>query len=100
MVQVPILGELYSVTFETMPELGLCDFLECSIKLNADLKNHPDQLWRVLRHEIGHAFAYQSGLSDYMNAREQEMIAQLIGNLLVIFPEPDWLHLINAENPD
>ena len=89
-----ILGEIYEISFEDLKNLGECDALTCTIKLNSELKQNKEQLWRVLRHELGHAFAYQSGLSDYMNNREQEMFAQTMGNFLLIFDEPEWLELL------
>ena len=76
-LQIDVLGTKYAVevTEDTGDESsdGICDFLTKTIKVWPDCKispDHSEELQRVsgrntLRHEVIHAFFYESGLTDY-----------------------------------
>ena len=87
---VNILGTLYTVSFrpESKDELlkgcdGYCDWTTRTIvvekEMNGDLGNTGRYAKKVLRHEIVHAFLFESGLSEATNydgawARNEEMV--------------------------
>jgi hypothetical protein len=99
MIAVPVLGEIYRISFAHLPNaLGECDPFQCTIKLADDIADQEEALWRVVRHELGHAFVFESGLGDYMNKREQEMMAQLLGNFFLIFDRPVFFKNLLAES--
>ena len=76
-MQIDVLGTKYAVevTEDTGDESndGICDFISRTIKVWPDAKICPDHskdLQRVagrntMRHEVIHAFLYESGLTDY-----------------------------------
>ena len=94
MVSVPILGEIYAININATDEdtAGECSNIDQTITLSTRLKAHPDYLWRVLLHEIGHAYIFESGLAEILTDREQELIAQTCGSLMnQLFEKPAWV---------
>lgn len=85
-VSIPVLGEIYEIliTDDGVPAdaAACCCARDLKIILRPSLRENPDHLWRVLRHEMGHAYINESGMADYMNEREQEMAAQTLGNFM------------------
>ena len=75
--EVDVLGQKYKIIFVTKEEMpmadGECDFFAKTIKVRRFLdilegervENAIKHLNMVLRHEIMHAFFYESGLSEY-----------------------------------
>ena len=95
MVSIPILGEIYTVIVTdnlTEDASGECCAETQTIRLRTRLRENPDYLWRVLCHEIGHAYIFESGLAEILTDREQELIAQTCGSLMnQLFEKPAWV---------
>lgn len=86
--KISVLGTDYAIAWDTPsndPKLstlnGYCDFTSKKIVIDKDLNadvytvQDPEQcLMRILRHEIIHAFAYESGLNDNSWANNEEAI--------------------------
>ena len=99
MIAIQVFGETYLIVVDKIKGsvLGLCDPLTCTITLHSDLLDNEEHLWRILRHELGHAFLFETGLAETLNTREQEMLAQLFGNFLQLFDKPPFIANIIAE---
>ncbi len=83
-LRLKILGEEYSITFSTpeqdiklIENAGYCDSLDKKIVINKNMGNYnilthdessKEQLvWDTIKHEIFHAFFFESGLCGYGN---------------------------------
>ena len=45
-----------------------------------------DPMWAVFYHEMAHALAYESGMSDFMHPAAEEMFAQAFANTVLSLP--------------
>jgi len=86
MKSINVLGQVYKIKMvkgmnEKTGAIGLCDAEKSLISLDSSLKGK--YLRRVLLHEIAHAFAFESGLYEFMNQQSSEMFAQSLSSFLV-----------------
>jgi predicted SprT family Zn-dependent metalloprotease len=98
---IPVLGEVYTLRFGDVEgdAWAHCDPVNMEIVLNPKLLQNHDQLWRTLRHEIGHAMQNECGLSDFLGAAAQEMVAQAFSNTVGALFKPEFQdHLIEASD--
>lgn len=84
---ITVLGEKYRVKVikglsEDQGLDGLCDPHSFTILLDASLLRHPRALKRTFYHEVGHAFAFECGLSEFMSAAALEMFCQSFGSFV------------------
>jgi hypothetical protein len=86
--QVNVLGETYKIRLVA----GLVTrehaegYLEPDkflISLDSKLVENERYFWRVYWHEVGHAFAHESGLHEFMSAQALEMFCQAFSALMV-----------------
>jgi Zn-dependent peptidase ImmA (M78 family) len=55
---------------------GLTDYDACMIQLDESILINVNKFHRVLWHELAHAFAHESGLTELLSEDAQEMFAQ------------------------
>ena len=83
--QVSVLGETYVIKrIASLMEREGCEGWCCShtytIAIDSSIKGRA--LAKVYFHEVGHAFAFESGLHEFMNPQSREMFAQAFANFM------------------
>lgn len=86
---VTVLGEVYKIKLVTgLMEAdgveGFCDAHLYMICIDKSIKKRA--LAKVYWHEVGHAFAYESGLHEFLSPQAREMFAQTFSNFMCKIP--------------
>lgn len=84
---VRVLGEVYKVRLakgliEREQAEGLCCPYTYTISIDASLIDNPRAFLKCYWHEVGHAFAFESGLHDSLSPQACEMFAQAFSNFV------------------
>lgn len=86
MKRIKVLGESYQIKLVDglMDEgiEGLCCPHQYLIKIDKSLFKNKRAYKKVLWHEIGHAFAFESGLHEFLSAQSLEMFCQTFSNFM------------------
>lgn len=82
---VGVLGEVYKIKLVSkLMEREGCEGWCCShtytIAIDSSITGRA--LEKVYWHEVGHAFAFESGLHEFMNPQSREMFAQCFANFM------------------
>lgn len=80
---VSVLTRRYRVTINNeLAEFGECNNVQGLISVNFKRCETPEIVARTFYHEIGHAFAWESGLSSFMTTSTEEMFVENLSALL------------------
>lgn len=84
---IKVLGEVYKVSLvegliESEQAEGLCCPTSYTISIDSSLTSSPRAFLKCYWHEVGHAFAFESGLHDSLSPQACEMFAQAFSNFI------------------
>ncbi len=85
--QVTVLGKLYRVSYvrglmERDECEGFCAPAKFEIVIDRELLKYPEYARRTFYHEVGHAFAIESGLHETLSADSIEMFCQAFSSFI------------------
>jgi hypothetical protein len=80
---ISILGRLYTISYN--PDLtgayGQCDKVRGEIQINPVACGSKELILKTTWHEIGHAWCWESGMSNFLSSQAEEMVVESFANL-------------------